>query len=524
MKGRVFLIKKGVGKIIIGNDETPIMDLPISFDNGDIVEVEFINNDITKKPYKLIAYSSKRYYGFVIQEFNPQTGIILPTYPEIATPVLYERIALKKRDKVSFIIQKENDKLKAINIKLENSYKCETPIFGVLEKKVIIPKEGVVTEIVKEIIPKEQTIKGNITYLNRSKNFGFISNQTYQRIFFSISWFKGFYKREPKEGEEVNFFIKKTDRGLNVSRFSNPTKAKVLSKNEQYFIINSNIKMPLYKYINLFNQEPLIGDIVYFYENELKKDNSKQEKIIFKTFDNVQKGKVKVIKEKFGFISTENKDVFFFKNQFVNFYKKEPKRGDIVYFTDTKTDRGYQITSFKEKEIEVEKKEFVNFAEIEDSLYFAYISNSKKEIFKYNPDNLSHALSCYNTKNIPDIYKLQAINTLLKLEYTNKRISKEKLINQKKAILNRLKNQNIDYIVELQKIDYNPSKIDIPKNPYKFIELKQLKEINFQEKIAILNSTKIKELKYEDKYLIIPNQKLKEIKLTEPKWQIKELK
>ena len=531
MKGRVFLVKRGLGKIILEREETPLIDLPDSFENGDIVEVEFPNNDISKKPYQLVAFSSKRYYGFVIQEFNPKTGIILPTYPEITSPVLYEKTALKKRDKVSFIIKKENDKLKAIDIKSENSYKCETPIFGTLKKERVIPKEGIITEIVKEIIPAEESLNGKVTYVNTAKGFGFISTNQYQKIFFMLKWFRAFYKRYAKEGDKVDFLIKKTDKGLSVSKFTTPIKKEILPVDKQYIVINSNIKVPLQKYINVFGEEPLIGDIVYIFNNRtLKKDNTPKDEIVFKVFGKeFIKGEIKFVKEHFGFITADDKDIFFQVNMFQNFYNKTPKKGGKVYLKYKQSEKGYQVSEFgQNSEILVNKTDFVNFGEVENGLYFAYVSKNEKEIFKYNPDNLSHALSCYNTKNIPDIYKLQAINTLLKMEYTNKRITKEKLINQKIAILNRLKNEDsvnrLEYITELQKLNYNPKKIEgIDGERYSEIEtIHSIETIDYSEEISIIeNNNEIEEVKFEEEsYAVISETEIKEIDTETEKWQI----
>ena len=50
----------------------------------------------------------------------------------------------------------------------------------------------------------------------------------------------------------------------------------------------------------------------------------------------------------------------------------------------------------------------------ENNLYYAYIDNNEtKEIYKYDSNILSESISCYKDKNIPKLFKLQAINTLI---------------------------------------------------------------------------------------------------------------
>ena len=274
MKGKVILIKKGLGKIILENKETPVLTLPDSFEDGDLVEVEFEDNNL-EKIKKLVAYSKEKYYGNVIGDFRGG-GIILVTYPKLLGTVVFKG-DFKKQDKVEFRLKKTKE-IEAIDVKLTKElYKCFLPAFGSLEKRVIFPKSGVVEEV---RIEEENVIEGEVKSVG-SRGFGFIRSEIGD-VFFFVSNFERVYEKSPYRGDRVILKYARNNRGYFAQRFY--TSKPRLSENQRYLVVDGK-RVPLFVYQKFYKKLHEVGDIVdYIQENGKIKFLTKSEpieKIIF---------------------------------------------------------------------------------------------------------------------------------------------------------------------------------------------------------------------------------------------------
>ncbi|MEA3315161.1 MAG: hypothetical protein U9Q30_04840 [Campylobacterota bacterium] len=510
MRGLVYITNKKInsGKVLFKNDESGIIDFPSTFENNDIVEVEFRDNDINQRVTKMVAVSPI-YHGFIMQKFSNTKGIVLATYPKIEGLVSFKNTDIKDKAKVSFRIKKTLDgKTEAISIKevnKEDFYKCNTPIFGKLQTKTTTTKESFVIDVITTTKQKNM-LSGKIKFIKQ--HFGFISGDDGEDYFFNTNSYEKFYNDSAKKNNKVNFISMKSSKGLQVKSFCN--KEQNLVEDKQYIIIN-NQKIKINNYIKVYNQKPQLGDIVYYFENngsiELKNEEQTINKIVLtqnqkQNQENIKTSKIKVVKDKFGFISGKP-DIFFTMNSYKKIYNKEAKQGDIVSFISMKSEKGVSVKNFIQDEaIDVNKQSFKNFVEIENNcLYYSYIqNNSAKEVYKYNSDELSESISCYNDKKIEKRFKLLAIDCLIENNYTNKKISLEKLITEKNGIINSFIENSIndndyesalEYEMKLQELNYKPNRVsrltNIAPNKIEFLNDDiNLRDINNNEKLNIM--------------------------------------
>jgi len=357
MKGVVALIKKGIGKIVLDNKETPILNLPDSFEDGDLVEAEFESGNL-EKPKTLVAYSKEKYFGTVIGDFEGR-GIILTTYPKLIGTILFKG-NFRKKDAVEFRLKKTK-KIQAIDVRpTKELYKCFTPSFGVLEKRVLFPKTGVVEEVATR--PKN-VIEGKIKSVGK-KEYGFIRSKIGD-VFFLLSDFEKVYKKLPQKGDEVIFEYFRAEKGFKARKFFESFPELPLGKK---FLIIEGKKMPLFVYENFYKKPPQAGDVVNYIENdgeiEFLQNSEPVEKIFFIKDErgDFYKGKIDYIKEDHGFIASQVGRVSFSVNSFKKFYEKEPKKGKTVFFRYVKGEKGLRVKSFVVTEFEVSKKAFKNFA------------------------------------------------------------------------------------------------------------------------------------------------------------------
>ena len=522
MKGKVILIKKGLGKIILENKETPVLTLPDSFEDGDLVEVEFEDNNL-EKIKKLVAYSKEKYYGNVIGDFRGG-GIILVTYPKLLGTVVFKG-DFKKQDKVEFRLKKTKE-IEAIDVKLTKElYKCFLPAFGSLEKRVIFPKSGVVEEV---RIEEENVIEGEVKSVG-SRGFGFIRSEIGD-VFFFVSNFERVYEKSPYRGDRVILKYARNNRGYFAQRFY--TSKPRLSENQRYLVVDGK-RVPLFVYQKFYKKLPEVGDIVnYIQENGKIKFLTKSEpieKIIFikKEKEPFFKGVVNFIKDNYGFINSSVGRVFFSVSNFEKFYKRKPKKNDVVYFRYIENERGLSVRQFVEVEFEVDKKAFKNFANISEiDTYYAYVNKTEvKEVFRYNRDDLSISISCFRN-SVDNKARLDAINCLIENEYESKKITKEILLDEKLKLLEKLikkaKNiyEKLELEAEYQKIKFNPDRLKRYNLPeVKFIQRPQIKDISFNEKrIEFIKFDGLKELKIREKKVEYFTLTLKSVELKEKQW------
>jgi cold shock CspA family protein len=474
MRGIIKLFSKGLGKIIVGNKESAVLTFPETFENKDEVEVSFRDKNMTQISH-IVAYSKDIFYGKIIQKFNHNSGIALITYPKLIGTILVNG-AYNVGDRLEFKIEKLfNGKINAINIKKvskDNFFKTESPIFGKIEKEVIYSKEGVITDIIDKV---KNVVKGKIKVVKMDRGFGFIAGADGNDYFFMLNFYRQFYNSESLKGQEVIFEAQSNNRGMSVRKF---VKTDTLPENKQFIEINNKIKIPIKEYKNYFNSTPEVGDIIsYIEDNNFKFVNNDTviNKTIFKIYNNsknIQNGVITYFnnQKKFGFIENKNKERFFFlENIFKDFYKRTPKKGDKVSFISKKSEKGLAIRNFLIASFEVDKSKFKNFVEIDaEKSYYAFIDGSEiKEIYVYESTDLFQSISCFkDNKNIKS--KIEAIDCMLKNDYSSKNITKEKLLKDKLKYLENLIKENLDknnliesikYEAQYQKISYNPQRL-----------------------------------------------------------------
>lgn len=530
MQGKIELIKKGFGKIIMGNKESSIVSLPMEVENEDIAEVEFVDRNLEKFK-KFVAYSPKKYYGSVISNFK-NGGIILVTYPDLLGTVIFKNIEYQKGSKVEFRLKKTFEGMEAVEINLTKEfYKCFLPSFGKIKKIILKPKYGVVEDVV---IKEKNVIEGEIKSFG-NKGFGFIRSLEGD-IFFYGNVFEKVYNKTPNRGDKVIVKFKNTSRGKIAVSFYN--QLPKLSKNKQYFILDGK-KLPITEYEKFYKKIPEIGDMVYYIEDKgilFRNDDNEIEKYVFvkDEKENYTKGIINFVNEnkKYGFIKSKNNSIFFSFYSFEKVYHKNPKKGEEVKFIYTETEKGLSVKRFIENEFEVRKDSFNNFVDIdENSYYYAYINKNKiEEIFKYNKEDLSLSIACYKQSN-DDLTKLEAIDCIIKNDFESKNIKKKTLLKEKIEVLDKLINKNInnplgfEYEVEYQKLNFNPDRLK--KFNFKGIEFISLNAINEYKqndnKIEFINCPDIKKYKEKENIIIfdkIKDNDIKKYQEKEKKWEI----
>lgn len=575
--------KKHTGKLLLDDGrESRIIQLPGSFESGDRAVAEFSNDDPTDTLINITVPGDKWHFGFVMikhgkrrtksgQEKFFSMGHILPTYPNVRELIDYDqnnygvRESNNRNQPIKFKIRKTQDgKVAAVEIsKVEqkDEFKCYQPKFGKLEVSKEKVKTGIVKQIVKEKQSNENTIGGKVKLIAIDKNenpYGIIVRDDLpdlreNNLWFRPSMFNRFYGKKPNIGDDVNFSINATSRGVQLKEFSNPTQKEILHKNQQYGIIDvngKNTRFKLSKYKGFFNRTAEVGDIIsYNHEgNKLtfKKDDSEIiEKAVMKTFENSESGKITYCHSQgYGFIKSEKcNKIFFSQNDFQKQHGKTPKKGDTVKFTTETGEKGVSVKQFHNN-LNCAKSTFKNFVEIEpDALYYLYENNGHvEEVRKFNPKLKSEAISCYKDKNLSEKLRLDAIESLIEKKYEDKnitdknkhrKITQEKLINEKSKILTQLRDEQIqkgkhqkalDYEFRLQELQYEPSrlrKFNLPKEfDINFSDTQKVKELALNEKLEISLDTealKIEDISCTEKYLINLDSKiskLNEIKTT----------
>lgn len=561
MIGKIFIINKttNTGKVLFENGkESCIIDFPINFENNDKIEINFRNNNIEDKPLNMIAYSENN-YGFVMKKFNATNGNILVTYPNMIGLVNFSNSNFSDKDnpKIVFNIKKTIDgREDAINIKYADKsdfYKCKIPIFGRIKRTITEVKESYISNLILKT-QMENVVNGKIKVIKEDRGFGFIECfDGSVDVFFNYKTYIKFYNQKPKKGDIVNFIAHSSQKGSSVITFCN--QEQYLPKEQQYGIID-NRNFLINDYEKILNKKPEIGDIVYYtLENEVI--NFKQTAQALETFEFEQfssknskykQGKItKVIdnnvRAAYGFINSSNKTVFFMVDTFRNMYKHEPKKNDLVFFEEIETSKGFSVKYFikPHNKVLALPSSYKNFVyPDENDLYFAYIDNNEtKEIHKYNPKVLSESISCYKDKNIPKLFKIQAINSLIENNFHNKNIAIDILKNERLSLINTTIEQNIEsnngfvaseYEHLLQNISYKPTrlsrlskvleleyKIDSNKNSV-FKEIINNDKINYDLEIG---NIEFEEENYKQYLAVdISKYKIEPTKFIEAKWAI----
>ena len=204
---KIELVKKGLGKIIGDNFESPIVSLPMEVEDGDLAEIEFDENFKFKK---FIVYSPKKYYGVVIGNFEREGGIILVTYPDLIGTIVFKKGVFKKGSKVEFRVKKTFKGMESIDVSFTKEfYKCVFPSFGKIEKRILKPKYGVIEDVIKN---EKNIIEGEVKSFG-NKGFGFIRSLDGDIFFYGlpISKYEKFFKKSPEIGDMVYYIEYRRD-------------------------------------------------------------------------------------------------------------------------------------------------------------------------------------------------------------------------------------------------------------------------------------------------------------------------
>lgn len=540
MIGKIFIINKktNTGKVLFENGkESNIINFPTTFENDDKIEITFKNDNIEEKPLKMMAYSENN-YGFVMKKFNPNNGNILVTYPKITGLIYFNNPNITDKDnpKVIFDIKKSIDgKLEAVNIKNANKadfYKCKVPIYGKIIKTTTEVKESYISDVIEKT-ETENIVKGKVKVVKEDRGFGFIERfDNFPDVYFNLRAFVKFYNKSPEKGDIINCRINTSERGSSVTSFCNPE--QYLPKEKQYGIID-NKKFLILNYEKKFNKKPQIGDIVYYIiENEeitFQQTAQTIEILEFKQHSEknikYKQGRISFLKDNgkgdFGFINSSNKSVYFRIDTFKKTYNQDPKKNDLVFFEEIEKSEKFSVKSFVKtnNKILALPSTYKNFIyPDENSLYYAYIDNNEtKEIYKYNPKILSESISCYKDKNIPKIFKLQAINTLIENNYNDKKISVSILEKERLNLINILIDKNIEKQNSFEAIKYEHLLQNISYNP---IRLSRLSKVLTKEySIEFSNNINFVENEYKETLSIDLNTyKIEPLLSKDDKWEI----
>jgi len=506
--------KNHTGKLLCDDGrESRIIQLPESFESGDRAVARFRNDDPQDRLIEIHVPGDNWHYGFVmikhgkkvyndtqVERYVP-VGNILPTYPAVRELLLYHQNDLNhtfldenRNPHVKFKIQKSSDgKMKAVDItevEDKDKFKCYQPKFGKLEVRKEQTKTGIVKKIVRE--KGIESIPGKISHISRPAEngyqFGFIQRDDKpnrdDNVFFNMNAFRKKFHRIASNGENVNFSISTDSQGKKrVQEFTNKSQKEILSKSKQYGFVEiegQQKRFSIQKFEEFYNQECIEGDLVYFTEEKGE--------IVFKQDDSEVVEKVVMNN---------------------SFYSRNHGK---------KVKQSYNCP----------KSTFQNFVEVEpDELYYLYADKKNvDEVRKFNPKLKSEAISCYKDRNLSAKFRLDAIESLIEMNYSDRNITDEnrhrkitqrKLTNEKRSIIAQLRDKQIekgnhqramDFEFRLQEMEYNPqklSKINIP-NKYE-IELTHnynLIELPYSEnwEISFDNVDELQEMDYLEKYLI----------------------
>lgn len=567
--------KNHTGKLLLDDGrESRIIQLPASFESGDRAFAKFRNDDPADTLINITVLGDKWHFGFVMikhgkkfdkkvqQERDVPFGNILPTYPAVRELLFYHKNDLNqpfldenRNFSVKFKIQKSYDgKVKAVDISKvaqEDKFKCYQPKFGKLEVIAEQPQTGIVNKIVRE--KESNNISGKVKFTATDKNgdpFGIIVRDDLpdlreNNLWFSPSMFSRFYSKEPNQDDDVSFSINKTSKGVQLQEFCNPAQKEILPKNKQYGILEidgEEKRFSIQEFNKFYKQECIEGDLVYFVEENgqliVKRDDSEViEKVIMKNDtivkptenSNVEKGKITFCQHEgvFGFIKSKtNEKIFFLQKEFQTIYDKKPMVDDLVSFIQKTTNKGVQVDKFhsistkKKDGLTCPKSSFTNFVEVEsDALYYIYENNGRvEEVRKFNPKLKSEAISCYKDSNLSNKFRLDAIESLIEINYSDENITQQKLNNQKRDILSEMleceltkdnHQKALDYEFRLQEMQYKPSrlaKFNLQKEvEIDFSDNQKVNELASNEKWGIsldIDDLKIEDILFSEKYLI----------------------
>jgi cold shock CspA family protein len=356
-----------------------------------------------------------------------------------------------------------NSAIEIQTVSPQDRYKCSIPKFGRLKKENIHTIVGIVQEVVTT--KSGNTRKGRVNFISNDSHgngFGYIKTDGTDGddVRFLTYLYERQYGRPVQKGQEVFFKTKRLANGREVvERFCDNTCDVSLSKEKQYCIVaeadnlSKSYRISLQEYRHVYKMEPMEGDICYLLPIDARRPHlvprEKEGEIStayrFEPFEKEErktiKGKIKFFNKKrhYGFVSDEKGNGYWFSEKIWKaFDNSSPQKGMPVHFESQKGPRGLTVKAFYNFQLDrglpCQSSQFRNFVDVYDKkeIYYAYIDDRSrlKEVVHSSMDKFSEVINLYNEKQIPIEWKILATETLLELNYTNKRISREKLLHE----------------------------------------------------------------------------------------------
>lgn len=413
--------EKHLAKILLPRgDETGIIKVPKSYETGDIIEFNTMHIAKQKKIIIISATSPHKYFGRIL--FDRKTRDMIPriicTYPSPSGLLAYNKniedlAAIDHLGNVEFeIFKNKNGRTTAIELKPPKPadlYKCYKPKHAHINKLDAVP--GYVSHIFKDEI--EITI-----------------GDKQHTIFSSV--FSKIHKASIKLGDIVS-----------CQNFNRNIKVLPEESNDLFQVILAN---------NPNREKSLLHGKIDFYRKE----------------------------KKFGFIVSDQEKYYFHISDYLKSYHEYPSRNKEVRFHKPnravnrhKPNQLPTIKQFEQTPIVSDSSKFSDFVfPQKDEIYRVYLTRDSavKEIQRSKPEELPYAIDMTNDWNLPAIYKLPALETIIRHKFSNQ---KHKTKDFEKQYLNILKNVISKHIAKeefdialqyeyiLQNIEYDPRRLKI---------------------------------------------------------------
>jgi len=503
MNGIVYILdtEYRVGKIVFedGRESKP-MCFPINYESGDLADTEFVNGDPEKPLIKLSAVSPLVHYGsllvpkpgaspspFIIVNYPLPIGLVKYRLPEVDFPIDH------KHRNVCFRINKDaQGGLLATHVKQTDdneSHRCSPPLYGLLHEEQSHLSEAYVSEIKTSNTGIHSGQISRIVTMNRGLSdeyqFGFVSTDEIPNIFFNLRVFKlQHHDIQPTEGMSVYFCMVESEKGFRITRFISenhvpPARQSVIKKTAgKQYTVDKEL------FVRFYQREPNPGDIVHGFiaKNAFSFADSKQHIVralylrpdIIDKAQGIQSGKIINYDSQsgIGMIKTHNGTVLRFDYRIYDrCLGGYPLRSKAVLFQEAsdKAADSREVISFLSYDcIDCGELHSNSYSLIDPEDVFRVYrdqAGGKVEIHKVNLNNLAEAVGCYKSPDLNGKHRLQALETLIRHRFCDKRIRFNDLVNERRRILEDLSEESLtagrfdqamDYEFRLQELHYNP--------------------------------------------------------------------
>lgn len=452
MRGRVLILNqaKHYGKILFPDgEESRPMKFPPTYSSGDVVEVDFVNNDPWQKVIRMRAEAPEKYYGSLLlpsQYGTKKYSSIITSYPQPLGLIYYPPRSINfipsaSAQYVSFSLDKDEEgRLSPRNIqvvKRNEEYKCKTPLFGRLYQKSKPVLDGYIKEIVKSQNSVQSDNTRNFLYWSYQRNIDYTTGKQEEK-YCIVQTDKKTYRIEIKE--YVKVYGKKPSVGdlLRYTEEANSIRLCATSQNEiQSLIFKEDIAIP---------EQAVFGEIKRYFPD---------------------KG--------FGFVQQDGTglDFFFHKSAFQGALPRiyPGMRLAFTIGVDSRRDKPVVQQAFYATEYECDETQFKGFASLDpERLYLCYIdaNNKVREVSQVDFGQLSLAIAYYKSKNRNNEQLLKAINTMIEHQFSDTKINLCDLQNERLQLLKQLLQEAVkakhrykleEYQYQLQMLEYKPEEL-----------------------------------------------------------------